>query len=153
MALLTCMKSYILWLERVETDNDDEEQVEEKDQEPRTDQSIVSPLEPVLPSASHYVPTTVADSMSSLAFNLPPCLSPISMMSDLPSPPSGPHTKGKMRTDAPLTILYTANLPHPSAATMATTTGTSTGVPLGIGQLKLEVEMCLAATAATVLST
>ena len=48
------------------------------------------------------------------------------------------ETKDKMRTDAPPTVLYTTDLPHPSAATMGTTAGTSAGAPLGIGQLKLE---------------
>ena len=43
-----------------------------------------------------------------------------------------------MRTEAPPIISYTADLPHQSAATTGATAGTSTGTPLGIGQLKLE---------------
>ena len=45
--------------------------------------------------------------------------------------------KGKVGTEAPH-LSYIADLPHPSAATMGTTAGTSTGAPLGISQLKLE---------------
>ena len=83
-------------------------------------------------------PPTVIDLVSSLAFNLPPCLSPISKKLVMSSPPLGPDVKGKVRTEAPLNISYTANLPHPLAATMGTIVGTSASVPLGIGQLKLE---------------
>ena len=41
VALLMCLESQILRLERVESDTDDEEQVEGKDQEPMIDQSTV----------------------------------------------------------------------------------------------------------------
>ena len=43
-----------------------------------------------------------------------------------------------MRTEAPPIVLHTTNLPHPSVATMGTTGGTSAGVPLGVGLLKLD---------------
>ena len=46
--------------------------------------------------------------------------------------------KGKVGIGAPPHIECIANLPHQSAATMGTTARTSTGAPLGIGQLKLE---------------
>ena len=48
------------------------------------------------------------------------------------------YVKGKVRTEAPPAISYTANLPHPSAETMETTAGASSGAPLGVGELKLE---------------
>ena len=93
----------------------------------------------MLPSTSYSAPANVVDLLSSLAFNLPPpCLSPISEKSALSSPPSVYDVKGKVRTEAPHTMLYIANLPHQLAATMGTTTGASAGAPLGIGQLKLE---------------
>ena len=118
---------------------DDEEQAEEKDQEPGTSQSIGPPLAPVLPSTSSSTPATVAGSVSSPAFILPPpCLSPISEKSALSNPPSMSDVKGKVRIDTPPTVLYTADLPHQSVATMGTTAGTSMGTPLGIDQLKLE---------------
>ena len=63
----------------MDSETDDEEQVEEKDQEPRASQSIGPPLMLVFPSTSHSASATVADSVSSPAFNLPsPCLSPTS---------------------------------------------------------------------------
>ena len=138
--MLMRMESQIAKLDWVDVEVDDnEEQVEEKDQEPETSQSAGPPPAPVFPSAIYSAPETVADSVSSLAFNLPPpCLSPISEKSARSSPPSVSEKKDKMRTDAPPTVSYTADLPHPSAATMGTTAGTSAGAPLGIGQLKLE---------------
>ena len=48
------------------------------------------------------------------------------------------NVKDKVRAEAPPTVSYTADLPHPLAATMGTTAGTSASTPLGIGQLKLE---------------
>ena len=73
------MESQIAKLEWVDVDAEDEESVEEKDQEPGTSQSTGPPLETVLPSTSYPTPTTIADSVSSPAFNLPPpCLAPIS---------------------------------------------------------------------------
>ena len=139
LVLLMQMESQIVRLERVESDIDNEEQAEEKDQEPITDQSIGPPLEIVLPSKSHSALATVVDFVSSPTFNLPPpCLSPIREESVLFSPPLGPNVKGKVWIEAPLIISYTTNLPHPSATTMGTTAGTSVGMPLGIGQLKLE---------------
>ena len=84
VAMLTRMESQISKLELVDSEVDDEEQVEEKDQEPGTSQSTGPLLTPVFPSTSHSAPATVADSMSSPAFNLPPpCLSPISEKSAL----------------------------------------------------------------------
>ena len=65
-------------------------------------------------------------------------LPPIGEKSPLSSPLSVFDEKGKVRTEAPPTVSYTADLPHPLAATMGTTAGTSLGAPLGIGQLKLE---------------
>ena len=56
-------------------------------------------------------------------------------------PPHVSDMKGKVGTRAPPHIEYTANLPHQSAAAIGTTTGTSVGAPLGIGQLKLEGPM------------
>ena len=44
------------------------------------------------------------------------------------------NMKGKMRIEAPPTFFNVADLPHPFVATM----GTSTIMPLDIGQLKLE---------------
>ena len=118
---------------------DNEEQVEEKDQEPIIEQSTGPSLEPVLPLTSHSAPAPVADSVSSPAFNLlPACLSSISEKSALSNPPSVSDAKGKVRTETPPHILYTADLPHSSAATMGTTVGTSSCAPLGISQLKLE---------------
>ena len=138
--MLTRMEAQIAKLDWVDVDaDDDEEQVEEKDQEPGTSQSTGPPPAPVFQSAIYSAPETVADSVSSPAFNLPPpCLSPISEKSAQSSPPSVSDQKDKMRTDAPPYVSYTADLPHPSAATMGTTAGTSAGAPLGIGQLKLE---------------
>ena len=113
--------------------------MEEKDQEPGTSQSTGPPPTTVFPSAIYSAPETITDSVSLPAFNLPPpCLPPISEKSAQFSPPSVSDVKGKVRTEAPPTMSYTADLPHPSAATMGTTAGTSTGAPLGIGQLKLE---------------
>ena len=112
--------------------------MEEKDKEPLARQSIGPPLGPVLPSTSHSAPSTITDFVSSPAFNLPLCLSPISEKTALSIPPSVSDVKGKVRTEAPPTVSYTADLPHPSAATMGTTTGTSSGTPLCVGQLKLE---------------
>ena len=138
--MLTRMESQIAKLDWVDVEVDDEEErVEEKDQEPGTSQSTGPPPTPAFPSAIYSAPETVADSVSSPAFNLPPpCLSPISEKSAQSSPPTVSDVKGKVRTEAPPTMSYTADLPHPSAATMGTTAGTSTGAPLGIGQLKLE---------------
>ena len=138
--MLMRMESQIAKLDWVDVEvDDDEEQVEEKDQEPGTSQSTGPPPAPVFRSAIYSAPETVADSVSLPAFNLPPpCLSPISEKSAQSGPPSVSDQKDKMRTDAPPYVSYTADLPHPSAATMGTTAGTSTGAPLGIGQLKLE---------------
>ena len=122
----------------MESETENEEQVQEKDQEPRTDQSIGPPLEPVLPSTLHSTPPIAIDSVSPLAFNLPPHLPPINEKSPLSSPFLVSNEKGKVRIEAPPTVSYIADLPHPSAATMGTTVGTSLGMPLGIGQLKLE---------------
>ena len=139
MVMLTRMESQISKLELVDSETDDEEQVEEKDQGPGTSQSTGPPLMQVFPSTSHSGSAAVADSVSSPEFNLPPpCLSPISEKSALSSPPPVSDVKGKVSTEAPPHIEYTADLPHPSAATMGTIAGTSTGAPLGIGQLKLE---------------
>ena len=139
VAILTCMEPQIGKLELVDSETDDEEQAEEKDQEPGTSQSTGPMLAPVFSSTSHSAPVTVADSVSSPAFNLPPpCLSPISEKSALPSPPPVFDVKGKVGTRAPLHIEYTADLPHQLAATMGTTAGTSTGAPFGIGELKVE---------------
>ena len=113
--------------------------MEEKDQELGTSQSAGPPPLTIFPSAIYSAPETVADSVSSLAFNLsPPCLSPISEKSAQSGPPPMSDVKGKVGTEAPPFVSYTADLPHPSAATMGTTAGTSAGAPLGIGQLKLE---------------
>ena len=138
--MLTRMESQIAKLDWVDVEaDDDEEQVEEKDQEPGTSQSAGPPPATVFPSAIYSAPANVADSVSSPAFNLPPpCLSPINEKSAQSSPPSVSDAKGKVRTEAPPTVSYTADLPHPSAATMGTTARTSAGTPLGIGQLKLE---------------
>ena len=137
--ILTHMESQISKLELVDLETDDEEQVEEKDQELGTSQSTGPPLIPMFPSTSHSGSATVADSVSSLAFNLPPtCLSPISEKSAPSSPPPVSDMKGKVGTEAPPHLLYTADLPHPSAATMGIIAKTSVGAPLGIGQLKLE---------------
>ena len=137
--MLTCMESQISKLEFAESEVDDEEQVEEKDREPGTSQSAGPPPSTVFPSAIYSAPANVADFVSLPAFNLPPpCLSPISEKSAQSSPPSVADEKGKVRTEAPPTVSYIADLPHPSAATMGTIAGTSTGAPLGIGQLKLE---------------
>ena len=122
----------------MESKAEDEEQVEKKDQEQMIEQSIGPPLELVLQSTSHSTPATIANSMSSPAFNLPPCLSHISEKLALFNPPSVFDVKGKVRTKAPPTISYTADLPHPLVATIGTIAGTSVGAPLGIGQLKLE---------------
>ena len=92
----------------------------------------------MLPSTSYSVPPTVADYMSSPAFNLPPHLPPMSEKSPLSNPLPVFDEKGKVRTEAPPTVSYTADLPHPSAANMGTTAGTSSGAPLGIDQFKLE---------------
>ena len=133
------MEAQISKLEFVDSEVDDEEQAEEKDQEPGTSQSIGPQLTPVLPSTSYSAPATVADSVSSPAFNLhPPCLSPISEKSALSSPSFVSNVKGEVRIDAPPTVLYIANLPHQLVATMGTTAGTSAGAPLCIGQMKLE---------------
>ena len=102
------------------------------------DQSTGSPLEPMLPSTSYSTPPTVANSVSSPTFNLPPHLPPISEKSPLSSPLSVSDEKAKVRTEAPLTVSYMADLPHPSAATMGTTARTSLDALLGISQLKLE---------------
>ena len=137
--MLTRMESQISKMERGDTETDDEEQVEEKDQEPGTSQSTGPPLATVFPSPTDTTPANVADSVSLPAFNLPPpCLSPINEKSAPSSLPSVSDVKGNVRIDAPPTMSYTADLPHPSAATMGTTAGTSAGAPLGIGQLKLE---------------
>ena len=137
--MLTCMESQISKLELLDLEADDEEQAEEKDQEPGTSQSKGPPLASVLPSISYSAPATVTDSVSSPALNLtPPCLSPISEKLALSNAPSVSDVKGKVRIDAPPTVSYTTDLPHPSTATMGTTAGTSMGTPLGIGQLKLE---------------
>ena len=112
--------------------------MEEKDKEPLMGQSIGLPPKPILPSTSYYGPLIVADSVSSPAFNLLPYLSPLNEKLPLSSPPSVSEEKGKLRTEAPPTISCTADLPHPSAATTGITIGTSSGAPLGSGQLKLE---------------
>ena len=123
----------------MDSETDDEEQVEEEDQELGTNQSTGPPLMPVFPSTSHSASATVTDSVSSPGFNLPPpCPSPISEKSALSSPPSVSDVKGKVNIEAPPHIECTADLSHQSVATMGTTTGTSAGAPLGIGQLKLE---------------
>ena len=97
VAMLMCMEPPIAKLELVDSETDDEEQAEEKDQEPGTSQSTGPPLAPVFPSTSQTTPATVADFVSSLAFNLPPpCLSPISEKSALSSPPSVSDAKGKV---------------------------------------------------------
>ena len=136
--LLMCMESQVSRLERVESETKDEKQVEEKDQEPRTKRSTSPPLGPMLPLTSYSLPPIVVGSVSSLVFNLPPHIPPISEKSPLSSPLSVFDEKCKMRTEAPPTISYTADFPHPSAATMGTIATTSSGAPLGIGQLKLE---------------
>ena len=138
--MLMRMESQIAKLDWVDVEaDDDEEQVEEKDQEPRTNQSTGPPPSTGFPSAIYSAPETVADSVSLPAFNLPPpCLSPISEKSAQSGPPPVSDVKGKVGTEAPPYVSYTADLPHPSTATMGTTAGTSSGAPLGIGQLKLE---------------
>ena len=137
--MLTRMESQISKLEVGESETDDEEQVEEKDQEPGTSQSTGPPPSTVFPSAIYSAPANVADSVSSPAFNLPPpCLSPISEKSTHSGPPPVSDVKGKVGTEAPPFLSYTADLPHPSTATMGTTAETSAGAPLGIDQLKLE---------------
>ena len=134
VAMLMRMESQISKLELMDSETDDEEQAEEKYEELGTSQSTGPPLAPVFPSTSRFTLATVADSVSSPAFNLPPpCLSPISEKSVLSSPPSVSDVKGKVRTKAPPYIECTADLPHQSAATMGTTIGTSAGAPLGIG--------------------
>ena len=140
VAMLTRMESQISKLEFVESEaGDDEEQVEGKDQELETSQSANPSPSTVFSLAIYSTPAPVADSVSSLAFNLPPpCLSPISEKSTMSSPPSVSDVKNKVRTEGPPHIEYIADLPHQSASTMGTTTGTSAGAPLGIGQLKLE---------------
>lgn len=138
VALFICVESQISRLERVESETEDEEQMEEKDQEPMIDQSKGPPLELVLPSTSHFASATVTDFVSSPAFNLTLCLSPIRKKSALSSPPSVSNVKGKVRIEAPPIVSYTTELPHPSAATMGTIAGTSSSASLGIGQLKLK---------------
>ena len=133
------MESQISKLELVDSEIDDGEQVEEKDQEPGTSQPTGPPLMLAFPSTFHSAPATVTDSVSSPAFNLPPpCLPPISEKLALSGPPPVSNVKGKVRTNAHPHIEYIADLPRQSAATIRTTAGTSTGAPLGIGQLKLE---------------
>ena len=89
----------------MDSGTEDEDYVKEKDQGPMTEQSIGPPLELVLPSTSHSVPATITDSMSSLAFNLPPCLLPVSEKSPLSSSPSVSNVKGEVRIEAPHTLL------------------------------------------------
>ena len=86
VVMLMRMESQISKLELVDSEKDDEEHVEEKDQEPLTSLSTGPPLILVLPSMFYSAPATIADFVSSLAFNLPPpCLSPISEKSALSS--------------------------------------------------------------------
>ena len=103
----TRMESQISKLELVEIETDDEEQVEEKDQEPGTSQSVGPSPSTGFASAIYTAPATVADSVALPAFNLPPpCLSPISEKSAQSSPPSMSDVKGKVRTDAPYHVIY-----------------------------------------------
>ena len=92
----------------------------------------------MLPAISYSVPPIVADFVPSLLFNLPPHLPPISEKSPLTSPFLVSDEKGKVWAEAPPTVSYTADLPHPSATTMGTIAGTSSGAPLSVSQLKLE---------------
>ena len=96
--MLTRMESQIAKLDWVDVEvDDDEEQVEEKDQEPGTSQSTGPPPSTMFPSAIYSAPETVADSVSSPAFNLPPpCLSPISEKLAQSSPPPMSDVKGKV---------------------------------------------------------
>ena len=115
MQMLTRMESQIAKLDWVDVEADeDEEQVEEKDQEPGTSQFAGPPPATVFPSAIYSAPKTVTDSVSSPAFNLPPpCLSPISEKSAPSGPLSVSDVKGKVGTEAPPFVSYTADLPHP----------------------------------------
>ena len=138
VTMLTKIESKLSRIEQREAEAEDEGSVEEKDQEPLTGQLIGPPLELALPSTSTTVLSSATNSVSSPAFNLPPCLSPISEKSIPSSPPLVVDGKGHVRTEAPPTILVTAHLPHPLVATKGASAGTSVGTPLGIGQLKLE---------------
>ena len=101
-------------------------------------QSTGPPFDPVLPSTFYFVPLNFANSISLLMFNLLPHLPPINEKSPLSGSLPVSDEKCKVRIEAPPTILYNVNLPHPSATTMGTTAGTSLGAPLGIDQLQLE---------------
>ena len=134
VTMLTKIESMLSRIEQREAEVEDEGSVEEKDQEPLTEQPTGPPLEPPLPSTSHTVLPSVANSVSSPTFNLSQCLSPISEKSIPSSPPPIVDGKGHVRTEAPPTISITADLPHPSVATTSASVGTSTGTPLGIDQ-------------------
>ena len=125
-------------LERVESDIEDEKQVEKKDQESLTRKSTSPPLESVFPSTSYPVPSTVVDFVSSPAFNLPPCLPTINEKSALFNPPSLSNIKAKVRIEAIPIVFHAADFPHPIGSNHGDYSWTNSGTALGIGQLKLE---------------
>ena len=99
--LLTQMESQILMLEWVEWDTEDEELVDENDKKLLTGQSTSPPPERLLLLTSYSMPPTVTDSMSSLAFNLPLCLSQINEKSALSSSPFSVWCEGQSKDRGP----------------------------------------------------
>ena len=93
----------------MEHDNQEEEGKEEE--EKSSTHLVGPPLGLTSPLERQTTPKLVADSVSSLAFNLPPSLSPIGEESPSISTKLQSNSKVKMRTAAPPYFSFTVDLP------------------------------------------